>query len=139
MQEEYDSLVKNDTWSLVPLPSGRRAISSKWTYKVKPTLRPPHARLKARLVARSLEQRHEIDYNNMFAPVIRWSTLYAIFALTAALKYWPIEHMDVVTTFLNGLLKEDIYMQQPQGYAVKGKEGIIYKLKRSIYGLKHPP
>lgn len=138
MTEEFDSLMKMHTWDLVELPPGRRPISSKWTYKVKPTARPTHARLKARLVARGLEQRYGIDFKETFAPVVRWSTLRALIALATTLN-WPIQHMDVVTAFLNGLLKEDIYMQQPMGYAAEGKEHLVCKLRRSIYGLKQSP
>lgn len=135
MTEEFESLVKNNTWNLVDLPPGRRAISSKWTYKVTPTARPTYNRLKACLVARGLEQRHDIDYNDTFAPVVRWSILRTIIALAIALD-WPIKHLDVVTAFLNGFLKEDIYMQQPRGYEVARKEDLVCKLRRRIYGLK---
>lgn len=75
MMEEFNSLVKNKTWDLVELPVGRCPMSSKWTYKVKLIVRPTHMRLKARLVARGIEQRLGIDFNETFSPIVRWSTL----------------------------------------------------------------
>lgn len=141
MQEELDSLLKNETWELTELPLGRRVVSSKWVFKVKPICdpdQPTRTRLKARLVARGLEQQHGIDYNDTFAPVVRWSTLRTIIAIAAAAG-WFISHMDVVTAFLNGNLQEVIYMQQPPGFERKGLEHLVCKLYKSIYGLKQSP
>lgn len=138
MTEEFDSLVQNDTWELVPLPPGKKAISARWVYRAKHELNPTRVRLKARLVARGFEQKHGIDFDDTFAPVVKWSTLRLIIALAAALG-WKLHHMDVVTAFLNGKLKELIYMLQPPGFEVPGSEHLVCKLNRSIYGLKQSP
>lgn len=140
MKEELHSL-KNKTWELTELPPGRRAVSSKWIFKTKPICDPSdptRTRLKARLVARGLEQQHGIDYNDTFAPVVRWSTLRTIIAIAVAAG-WPISHMDVVTAFLNGNLQEVLYMQQPQGFEEEGSENLVCRLLKSIYGLKQSP
>lgn len=94
---------------------------------MKPTARPTHQRLKAQLVVRDLEQKYGIDFNDTFSPMVRWSTLRTLIALATSLN-WSIEHLDVVTTFLNGLLKEDIYMEQTKGYEVEGQESLVCKL-----------
>lgn len=138
MLEEFQALIRNNTWELTALPPGRKAITSKWVFKTKPTTRPTHTRLKARVVARGLEQKYGIDFNETFAPVVHWSILRAILALAVSLG-WSIEHMDVVTAFLNGLLKEEIYMHQPPAFAVPGKEDMVCRLRRSLYGLKQSP
>lgn len=136
MQEEIDSLTKMATWELVYLPAGRRALTAKWVFRTKPD--STRFRLKARLVARGFEQKYDIDYNETFAPVVKWSTLRAIIALAVA-NGLELHHMDVVTAFLNGTLTEEIYMQQPQGFEVPGKESMVCRLRRSLYGLKQAP
>lgn len=138
IQSEYDSLIENDTWELTTLPTNRRALSARWVLRIKPDLNPVHTRLKARLVAKGYEQQAGLDYNETFAPVVKWSTLRTVIALAAALG-WPIFHLDVVTAFLNGKLQETIYMTQPPGFEQSGLEHLVCRLKRSIYGLKQSP
>jgi hypothetical protein len=89
-------------------------------------------------VARGFEQKFGIDYNETFAPVIYWSTLRAMVALSVFLG-WELNHMDVITAFLNGKLKEEIYMKQPPGFEVPGQEDKVCRLLRSLYGLKQSP
>lgn len=135
---EFDSLMENDTWDYCDLPNDRRALDSRWVLRVKHDLNPTHTRLKARLVAKGYEQQSGIDYGETFAPVVKWSTLRTIVAIAAACG-WPISHLDVITAFLNGKLRETIYMRQPPGYELKGFEHLVCRLKRSIYGLKQSP
>lgn len=85
MQEEYQALLRNNIWELTSLPPSRKAISSKWVLKTKLTSRPMHTRLKARVVARGLEQKYGIDFKETFALVVCWSTLRAILALAISL------------------------------------------------------
>ena len=95
-------------------------------------------RYKARLVAQGFAQRHGQDYDETFCPVVRFESVRTVIALAA--KYGlKLHQMDITTAFLNGDLKESIYMKQPEGYAVKGKEKLVCKLKESLYGLKQPP
>jgi len=138
MEAEIDSIHKNQTWSLVPLPPNTKAISSKWVYKLKPGTRGNPARYKARLVARGFEQRDGVDYLETFAPVVRWETIRILVALAVHLG-WPIHQLDVLTAFLNGILKEDVYMHQPPGFVKPGYEHLVCKLHRSLYGLKQSP
>ncbi|OAE25288.1 hypothetical protein AXG93_4620s1010 [Marchantia polymorpha subsp. ruderalis] len=120
MQEEFDALITNHTWELVELPKAKKVLTSRWIYKAKQELNPTRTLLKARLVARGLEQTYGVDYNEMFAHVVCWSTLRAMIALSVTLG-WTLHHMDVITVFLNGKLKEQIYMQQPLGFEELGK------------------
>ena len=134
-QEEYDSIQAAGTWILVPLPAGRVAIGCKWVLKLKRTAKGIIDRFKARLVAKGYSQKPGIDYNETFAPVVKFTSIRALLAL-AAHQNWEVHQMDVKTAFLNGDLEETIYMQQPEGFVVSGKEDMVYQLKKSIYGLK---
>jgi transposase InsO family protein len=137
MREELDSINANHTYTLVPLPAGRRAIGSKWVYKIKRHADGSVDRFKARLVAKGYAQRHGIDFTETFAPVVRFSSLRAILAIAAA-KDYEVHQMDVKTAFLNGDLDEDIYMHQPDGHSASGGEQqqLVWKLEKSLYGLK---
>jgi hypothetical protein len=110
MQEEYDSLVVNNTWSLVPLPKGRKPTSCKWVFKIKHVVDGEIKRYKARLVARGFTQTFGVDYNKTFALVTKFVLICCILAL-AAIKGMEIHQMDVKTAFLNGDLEKEIYME----------------------------
>ena len=86
MQEEIHSIHSNNTWSLVTLPPGKKAISSKWVYKIKPGSHGNPPRFKARLVARGFEQRDGIDFVKTFAPVVRWETIRILLAIAIHLN-----------------------------------------------------
>jgi hypothetical protein len=129
-QYEMDALSKNDTWELVDLPHGRKAIKSKWVFKLK-----VDGRFRARLVAKGFTQIPGIDYDETFSPVARFESLRLLLAL-AALENWEIHQMDVKSAFLNGVLNEEIYMEQPQGFITTGQENKVCRLKKAIYGLK---
>jgi hypothetical protein len=138
MQEEYDSLMTNNTWTLVPLPSGRKPVSCKWVFKIKQGANGEVECYKARLVARGFTQTYKVDYNETFAPVAKFTSIRCILAL-AALEDMEIHQMDVKTAFLNGELEKEIYMEQPQGFVHKGGEHLVCKLHKSLYGLKQSP
>ena len=138
MQAELDSIHHNQTWSLVSLPPGKKAISSKWVYKLKPGTTGSPARYKARLVARGFEQQDGVDFLETFAPVVRWETIRILIAIAVHLN-WPLHQLDVLTAFLNGILKEDVYMYQPPGFAKPGQEHLVCKLHKALYGLKQSP
>jgi hypothetical protein len=104
MDDEIKSIEKNKTFDMVPLPVGKSAITAKWVYKKKPGINGGPPRYKAHLVARRFEQRYGIDFEEMFAPVVKWSTIRALIARTAHQGH-TIHHMDVKTTFLYGLLR----------------------------------
>jgi hypothetical protein len=110
MQEEYDSLVVNNSWSLVPLPKGRKLISCKWVFKIKHGVDGEVERYKAKLVARGFNQTFGVDYNETFTPIAKFVSIRCVLAL-AAIKDMEIHQMDVKTKFLNGDLEEEIYME----------------------------
>lgn len=139
MQEEVDSLHKNNTWDLVKLPKDKRAISCKWIYKLKDGISGvENARYKARYVVRGFDQREGIDFNEVFSPVVRHTSIRVLLALVA-LYDLELEQLDVKTAFLHGELEEEIYIQQPEGFVVQGKEDHVCCLKKSLYGLKQSP
>ncbi|KAE8681124.1 hypothetical protein F3Y22_tig00111342pilonHSYRG00188 [Hibiscus syriacus] len=138
MDEEIKAIEKNDTWELTSLPKGHKAIGVKWVYKTKQNAKGEIERHKARLVAKGYSQKAEIDYDEVCAPVARLETIRLIISLAAQNK-WKIQQMDVKSAFLNGVLEEELYIQQPPGYEVKGHEDKVLKLKKALYGLKQAP
>ncbi len=135
MQEEYDSLMANNTWTLVPLPIGKKPVFCKWVFKIKQGANGEVERYKAKLVVRGFTQTYGVDYNETFALVAKFTSIRCILAL-AALEDMEIHQMDVKTTFFNGELEEKIYMEQPQGFVHQGGEHLVCKLHKSLYGLK---
>jgi hypothetical protein len=138
MQEEYGSLMANGTWELVTLPKDRKSVGCKWVFRTKRDASGHIVRHKARLVAKGYSQVEGVDFNETFAPVAKFTTIRCMLAIGAAMDL-EIHQMDVKTAFLNGELEEDIYMDQPQGFVQDGKEHMVCKLKKSLYGLKQSP
>ena len=138
MQAEIDSIHHNQTWSLVPFPPDKKAILSKWVYKLKPGTTGNPTCYKARLAARGFEQQDGVDFLETFAPVVRWETIRVLIAIAVHLN-WPLHQLDVLTAFLNGILKEDVYMYQPPGFVNPGEEHLVCKLHKALYGLKQSP
>ena len=135
---EYDLLMSSSTWELVDIPTGRKPIDYKWIFKVKKGSDGSVQRYKARLVAKGFAQKYGVDYDETFAPVVRYSSIRTLLAF-AIQNDMLIHQMDAVTAFLNGTLEEEIYMKQPPGYVQKGKEHLVCKLNKSLYGLKQSP
>ena len=130
--------MEHETWSLTKLPPGRKIVGSKWVFKVKLDENGEAARYKCRLVAQGYTQAQGVDYHETFAPVARFGSIRTLLA-TAAQRGMHVHQMDVHTAFLNGKLDEDIYMSQPEGFVVEGKEEQVCHLHRSLYGLKQSP
>ena len=135
---EYSSLIENQTWDLVKLPEGHNIVGCKWVFRVKHDGNGKVNCFKGRLVAQGFSQRHGVDYEEIFSPVVHLSSIRTLLAF-AAKKKLHVHQMDVVSAFLNGELKEEIYMKQPPGYVQSGKENLVCKLRKSIYGLKQSP
>lgn len=138
MDREMESLMKNEVWELVTLPRGRKIVGSKWVFKEKIGADGTTERHKARLVAQGYSQQHGLDYDETFSPVVRTESVRTVIAL-AAKDNMLLHQMDVTTAFLNGTLKEEVYMKQPEGFVAEGKEHLVCKLTKSIYGLKQSP
>ncbi|KAD4983048.1 hypothetical protein E3N88_19719 [Mikania micrantha] len=138
MHEEMEALRRNQTWELTSLPAGKKAVGVKWTFKTKIGPDGEITRYKARLVAKGYSQVEGIDYTETFAPVSRFETIRVIIAI-AAHRGWELHQLDVKTAFLNGDLDEEIYVDQPEGFEVKGSEIKVYKLRKALYGLKQAP
>ncbi|KAH9140730.1 hypothetical protein AeRB84_015057 [Aphanomyces euteiches] len=132
---EYNSLMHHNTWTLCELPPDRKPIGCRWIFTKKYAADGTLSRYKARLVAQGFTQVAGVDYTEVFAPVIRTSSIRFLLAL-AAMYSMHICHMDVQTAFLNGSLQETLFMKQPPGYVQPGSENLVCRLNKSIYGLK---
>ncbi|KAK4405981.1 Retrovirus-related Pol polyprotein from transposon RE2 [Sesamum angolense] len=138
MEEEIKMIEKNNTWELADRPKDKEVIGVKWIYKTKLIADGSIQKHKARLVAKGYSQLPGIDYTETFAPVARLDTIRALIAI-AANKKWKIYQMDVKSAFLNGYIDEEIYVEQPKGFIVKGSEEKVLRLKKALYGLKQAP
>jgi hypothetical protein len=127
MNEEYRSLMENDTWDLVPLPKVIKLVSCKWVYITKYASDGSVERHKARLVAKGFSQVEGIDNNETFSPVAKMNSIFLVLSLVASHK-WEVHQMDVKSTFFHGDLQEKIYMEQPPGY-VQNYSILVWSLK----------
>ena len=123
MDREMESLNKNEVWNLVELPEGRKPVGCKWVFKKKHDTDGNVEQFKARLVAQGYNQKCGVDYNGTFSPVVRFESVRTMIALAVGHKL-KLHQIDVTTAFLNGELKETMYMKQPEGYVAKNKENL---------------
>ena len=137
MDEEIKSLHANETWTTGPIPKGKRAIPVKWVFKVKKDAKGNIERFKARLVAKGFRQKEGVDFDEVFAPVSKYSTLRALMAV-AAVEDLEVHQLDIKTAFLNGVLQEEVYIDQPAGYHEGGPD-IGCHLQKALYGLRQAP
>ncbi|GJY06363.1 ribonuclease H-like domain-containing protein [Tanacetum coccineum] len=137
MNKEMEALLRNDTWDLVDLPKDRKAISSKWLWKIKFKSSGEIERYKARLVALGCNQREGIDYEETFSPVVKMTTVRCLLNIVV-LNDWPMFQLDIDNAFLYGDLNEVVYMKPPQGYYASDCNKVC-RLKKSLYGLKQAP
>jgi hypothetical protein len=136
MQEEIDSVKRNQTWELADLPQDHYAITLKWVYKLKRNEVGEIVKHKARLVAREFVQQEGIDFDEVFALVARMESVRLLLTL-AAQEGWQVHHMDVKSVFLNGDLKEEVYVRQPAGFIVAGQEGnVLVRSAASSVGME---
>ncbi|CAI7911145.1 unnamed protein product [Closterium sp. NIES-54] len=136
VKEEYDSLLENETWELCELPPGKKAISSKLIFRHKYGPDGELTRYKSRLVAKGFQQTKGKDFDEIFAPVGKGTTLRVMLGMATNLG-WRIKQMDITTAVLNGIILEELYMQQPEG--LDDGSGRVCRLKKAIYGLKQAP
>ncbi|CAH2083465.1 unnamed protein product [Euphydryas editha] len=134
MEEELKSFEENEAWEVVDRPDKATIVKCKWVFKKKLDSEKK-VRYRARLVAKGFTQMAGIDYKETFSPVLRYSTLRLLFALSVNYNL-DITHLDVTTAFLNGHLSETVYMCLPDNLVCTNKENKVLKLKKAIYGLK---
>ena len=115
---------------LVKLPKGKRALDNRWIYRVKHESNTMSPRYKAKLVVKGFSQRKGIDFNDIFSPVVKMSSIRTVLSLAATLDL-EVEKMDVKTAFLHDDLEEEIYMKQLDEFHVEGKEDYVCRLRKS--------
>ncbi|CAJ2647961.1 unnamed protein product [Trifolium pratense] len=138
MQSEFDALIRNKTWDLVPRPCDANLIRCMWIFRHKKNSDGSFERYKARLVGDGRSQVAGVDCDETFSPVVKPATIRIV--LTIALsKSWPIHQLDVQNAFLHGDLHETVYMHQPLGFRDHQHPNYVCRLKKSLYGLKQAP
>jgi hypothetical protein len=138
MDEELDQIEKNDTWELVQRPKNKNVIDTKWVFRNKLNEDGQVTRNKARLVCKRYTQVEGIDFEETFSPVARMEAI-QLFLAYACSKNIKVYQMDVKSTFLNGELKEEVYIEQPKGFQLSKNTDYVCKLKKVVYDLKHAP
>ncbi|GJT28011.1 retrovirus-related pol polyprotein from transposon TNT 1-94 [Tanacetum coccineum] len=138
MQEELNQFARNKVWTLVPTPYGKTIVGSKWVFRNKRDETGIVIKNKARLVAQGYNQQEGIDYDENFAPVARFEAI-RIFLAFATYMNFIIYQMDVKSAFLNGKLKEEVYVKQPPGFESNEFPNHVCKLDKALYGLKQTP
>jgi hypothetical protein len=135
MTEEYQSIMKNYVWEVAPKPKNKDVVSSKWIYKIKHAMDKSIEKHKERFVARGFSQKESIEYEKTCVPIWRYTSIITIIALVAKMK-WKLHQMDVKTTFLNGVIEEEVYIEKPQGFEVEYRKTRVCRLKKYTYELK---
>ncbi|GJV75418.1 retrovirus-related pol polyprotein from transposon TNT 1-94 [Tanacetum coccineum] len=138
MQEELHQFNRLDVWELVDIPLCKNVINMKWLWKNKHDEENIVIRNKARLVAKGYIQQEGIDFEESFAPITRLKAV-RLFVAYAAHKSFPVYQMDIKTTFLNGPLNEEVYVNQPDGFVDPHHPDKVYRLKKALYELKQAP
>ncbi|KAI3772432.1 hypothetical protein L6452_03618 [Arctium lappa] len=138
MQEELTEFSRNKVWNLIPRPSDKTVIGTKWVFRNKLDEHGTVTRNKARLVAQGYRQEEGIDYDETFAPVARLEAI-RLFLAYAVYKDFIVYQMDVKSAFLNGKLNEEVYVEQPPGFYDPKHPNYVYKLDKALYGLKQAP
>ena len=113
-------------------------MTSKWIYKIKHAANSSIEKHKARFVARGFSQKEGIDYEETFAPVARYTSITSILALATIMR-WKIHLMDVKTTFLNGVVKEEVYVEQPLGFETHDRQLMCANFSKALYELRRNP
>ena len=138
MKKEIEQIEKNKTWTLVPRPTYKNVIGTKWVFRNKLDENGEITRNKARLVCKGYAEEEGLNYRETFSPVARMEGVRTLLAY-AAYKGFKVYKMDVKSILLNGILEEEVYIEQPKGFFDKNKKDKVWKLHKSLYGLKQAP
>ena len=134
MKDEMNSLLGNQTWDLAELPKDKKALHNKWVYRLK-NEHDGSKRYKASLVVKGFEQKHGKDYSEVFFPIIKNTTIKLVLGIVTS-ENLHLEQLNPKIAFFHGDLEKEIYMHQPEGFIIQGKENLVCRLKNSLYGLK---
>ena len=134
MNEEIEKIERNNTWTVVPRPKDKNVINTKWVFKDKLNEDGHVSRNKARLVCKGYSQEEGIDYGETFSPITRLEGVRTLLAY-ATHKGFKVYQMDVKSAFLNGILYEEVYIEQPKGFVDPNKRDMVCKLHKALYGL----
>jgi hypothetical protein len=137
MQEELNNFTRNEVWHLVPRPN-QNIIGTKWVFRNKQDKHGVVTRNKARLVAKGYSQVEGLDFGETYAPVARLESIRILLAY-ATYHGFKLYQMDVKSAFLNGPIKEEVYVEQPSGFEDSEYPNHVYKLSKALYGLKQAP
>ena len=134
MEAELDSLWENEVYEEVPRPSGK-VIGTKWVLRVKTDAAGNLDNFKAKVVAKGFRQVEGLEYEETFAPTVRFESVRALVALAAGMG-WQFDQMDVATTFLYADLEEETFVEIPEEVALVGEGDMVWRLRKCVYGLK---
>ena len=135
MEDEMKSIENNDIWDFVELPKGAKPFGCKWIFKTKKDSKGNVERYKARLIAKGFTQKEGIDFKETFSPISMKDSFIIIMPLVAHFDL-ELHQIDVKIAFLNGEIKETIYMVQRENFVSGDSKNVVYKLKKSIYSFK---
>ena len=138
MQEEYNSIIKNNIWEVVSKPAGKSIVSSKWIFKLKHAADGNIEKYKAIFVSRGFSQKEGIDYDETFAPVARYTSICTIISLVSIFG-WKMYQMDVKIAFLNGNIDQEVFIKQHEGFVLHSRDSHVCRLRKALYGLKQAP
>ncbi|WVZ79892.1 hypothetical protein U9M48_027417 [Paspalum notatum var. saurae] len=138
MEDEFQALVANNTWTLVPRPPSGNVVTGKWIFKHKLYSDGTLDRYKARWVLRGFTQRPGVDYDETFSPVVKPATIRTVLSIALS-GDWPVHQLDVNNAFLHGTLTETVYCSQPAGFIDASRPDHVCRLNKSLYGLKQAP
>ena len=132
MEEEYAALLANQTWNLVPRPSGGNVVTGKWIWTHKRRADRTLERYMARWVLRGFTQRPGVDYDETFSPVVKPATVRTVLSLALS-RTWPVHQLDVKNAFLHGTLSETVYCSQPAGFVDSSRPDMVCRLNKSLW------
>ena len=138
MSDEFDALIRNNTWDLVPSHPSQNVVGCKWVFRIKRSPDGSISKYKARLVAKGFHQRPGVDYTDTFSPVVKTTTVRVLLSIAVS-RGWSLRQLDVNNAFLQGHLDENVFMEQPAGFIDPARPLHVCHLNKAIYGLKQAP